>query len=133
MRGGPPSDSDTPEPDRFAELFGGIEWRTGTHLDRYTPLYAALVRRGITQHDADLMDITMVALTLGISADSVRDAADDVVLMPDGTRHPATTPAGIKVPSWWRGNRAAYRTSTRAGRQLSVADGSIPVNGDDDV
>jgi hypothetical protein len=32
--------------------------------------------------------------------------------------HPGTTPPGIPVPSWYKGDRAAFRTSVRAAQEL---------------
>jgi hypothetical protein len=32
--------------------------------------------------------------------------------------HPGTTPPGIPVPSWYRGDRAAFHSSVAAGREL---------------
>lgn len=32
--------------------------------------------------------------------------------------HPGTTPPGIPVPSWYKGDREAFRSSVQAGREL---------------
>lgn len=126
MKGGDDQDS---SPDPHADLFGGIAWRTDTYLDRYTPLYAALFRRGISQHDARQMDITLVALTLGIPADASQ-VIDVPILGPDGERVPATAPPGIKRPKWWRGDKAAFTSSQQAGGQLRVVGGGMGADGD---
>lgn len=123
MKGGPERSGDA-----ATELFDGREWRTGTSIDHYTPLYRMLRMRGITQHEADLMDITNVALELGVSAHGPDGrAVDDLgpIVGPDGEPVPGTAPVGIKPPSWWRGNRAAFRSSTQAGTQLAGEQGGM--------
>jgi hypothetical protein len=128
VRGGDDNPDNPPDrADPLDELFEGREWRVGTSLDRYTPLYRMLRMRGISQHDADLMDITNVALELGITAPGPAGQSDDMgpILGPDGLPVAGTAPVGIKPPSWWRGNRAAYQSSRRAMGQLRAIDGGM--------
>jgi hypothetical protein len=126
VRGG--SGDDEPDDTSLDDLFEGREWRTGTSIDHYTPLYRLMRARGISQHDVDRMDITNVALELGLAASGVDGTrADDQgpVLGPDGQPVAGTAPVGIKPPAWWRGNRAAYRSSTRAMGQLRSVGGGM--------
>lgn len=122
------------------DLFGGREWRTGTYIDRYTPIYRLLLdTRGIREHEANQMDITNVALTIGVPARGPDTEVADVetpvadegpILGPDGLPVPGTAPVGIKPPSWWRGDREAFRTSTRAADQLAGHQGGMGANGE---
>lgn len=104
------------------------EWRTGTYLDSYTPLYRMLLRLGIKEHEARQMDITNVALTLGVPgpgvdgpslADVVEEAPAPVG--PHGEHIAGTAPPGIPPPPWWRGDRAAFRSSVAAAGALGMA------------
>ncbi len=48
-------------------------------------------------------------------------AALPAVTSPDGSppeHTPGLAPTNIPAPSWWKGNRAAFRSSVRAGQQL---------------
>lgn len=52
-----------------------VEWRTGTMVDETTMIYVALASRGIAGPAADGMDLTHVAVFLGVGVDP---AADDM-------------------------------------------------------
>jgi hypothetical protein len=129
VKGGDENPDEAPAGDGpLDELFEGREWRTGTSLDHYTPLYRMLRMRGISQHDADLMDITNVALELGLTAPGpAGQTSDDMgpILGPDGLPVAGTAPVGMRPPRWWRGNRAAYQSSRRAMGQLRAIDGGM--------
>lgn len=132
MKGGHKNNDDDDAPGD-EEVDDGPDWRTGTYLDRYIPLYRALwQRRGIPQHDADRMDITLVAVELGVPASAGSDDLADVepILGADGQRAPATAPSGIKRPAWWRGDKTAFANATRAGAQLRTHQGGMGSGGD---
>jgi hypothetical protein len=105
-----------------------IEWRTGTYLDQFTPLYRSLLTvYGIKEHEARQMDITNVALTLGVPAHGVQGPSLADVMeqaptptTPEGEHIPGTAPPNIPPPRWWRGNRAAFQSSVGAASDLNM-------------
>lgn len=74
------------------------EWRTGTAMDEFTPIYLALAAGGrygrFTPAEVDAMDITLVALLLGMGADP---GEADMAALADLARRRA---AGEDV-NWW--------------------------------
>lgn len=57
------------------------DWRTGTAIDEFTPIYKALAiptkhRRGFSPGEVDDMDITVCAVLLGVGAGLSQEAAD---------------------------------------------------------
>lgn len=95
-----------------------VRWSTGTVLDHYGPVYLALRQQGVSADEADRMDISMVAVMLGVEPTRAAPADDAPVVDRDGKRVAATAPEGIRPPSFWRGNRAAFRSMVAGAREL---------------
>lgn len=89
-------------------------------IDDFTPVYLALMERGIDYASARGMDISLVGAVLGVAAtESVpEDEAEAPLLAADGSPAPATAPAGMKPPSWWKGNAAAFQSMKRGAVEL---------------
>lgn len=87
-----------------------MEWRTGTVIDSYTPLYGVLLTRGVKPHEADMLDLTTVATLLGIAASGPTGR---------GQERPAN------APSWWTDDDAAAFSSVEAARQLGFVVGEL--------
>lgn len=85
------------------------EWKTGTSIDSYTPVYQLLADRGIRPNEADMMDITTVATLLGVSA---RPPEPELV-------------DGLKPPPWWGGDAEAADSSIEAARQMGFTVGMM--------
>lgn len=105
----------------------GKEWRTGTAIDNFTPVYRALLGQGITPDIADGMDLTVIAVLLGVPARGPGRAVveaipvdDQPLLAADGTPAPATAPPGMRKPSWWVGDSAAFSSAVEGARELGL-------------
>lgn len=44
----------------------------------------------------------------------------------NGGHHPGLAPPGIPAPTWWKGDRAAFRTSVQAAGDLGYKGAGIP-------
>lgn len=50
---------------------------TGTAIDEFTPIYMALLSRGVGQRDADAMDLSVVAAVLGVGEQPAAPGGND--------------------------------------------------------
>ena len=89
-------------------------------IDEFTPVYLALMARGVSYADARGMDISTVVAVLDIPDGAAAPAEDQQVLDADGNPAPGTAPLHlIRPPKWWRGDRAAYASSRQAMRDYA--------------
>jgi hypothetical protein len=84
---------------------------------------------GIKPHEADLMDISVVADFLGVHPAATEAELAPAPLLDDGTVPAATAPRGIRPPKWWRGDAAAFRSSVAAQREQAETPGSMEGGG----
>jgi hypothetical protein len=91
--------------------------RIGTVLDDFAPVYAALLPLGVNPEVADHMDIAVIAALLNVGGPPVGESTPTDT---EGAPLPATSPHGIRPPSWWRGDRSAFESMTRGATELRV-------------
>lgn len=112
------------------------EWRTGTTIDHYTPVYRAMLQAGLTPDAVDRMDISVLAVMLGRRAPGLDGpvVSDQVIAVerpkrPDGSPVPATMPEWLRKRRGGFDDQAAFSTMLRGASEL----GQRPIDDDENA